>query len=511
MDFELDRVPGGAGRGDPPPLRGPLPPRAGARPCESADRVVDREGWRRPGRGRGVRPVPGRGGRRRRARTGRGGAGLRGARTGAGARSPGRLPSGRRPGRRGRRRLGGGRVWSSAGRSGRGARRCRCRSSSSTCDDLDVLLVLSDDGVGALDPAIARRQPACAARWTRSPRCGRCPVLPARRRRWPGPTIVAWWRRDGAVLTAALQVGAGGRGPPTWPSTTPSSAGQFGRPIGGFQAVKHLCADMAVRAEVARCAVQAAAVTVDQPDVGDAEVAAAGAKLLADEAAIANGRSCIQVHGGMGFTWEVPAHLAYKRARVLATQFGTDDDLAESLAESLAGRSPQRPPGRADRTDDATPRGDPVTSPPIRLAHRPPDDVVTVLPAGRTVFGMQLPVQSQSTIYVAALGARRRPRRAGPGGPGLRGGRLLLRRRLRPHLHPRAPGRGHEHHLVRHRRHARLVGRRHLATSACSPTSTWPPSATRCGRPRSSPPSTSCPAAGSSAGSVPATSPRSST
>ena len=57
---------------------------------------------------------------------------------------------------------------------------------------------------------------------------------------------------------------------------------------------------MAVRAEVARCAVQAAAVTVDQPDVGDAAVAAAGAKLLADEAAVANGRSCIQVHGGHG-------------------------------------------------------------------------------------------------------------------------------------------------------------------------------------------------------------------
>ena len=110
---------------------------------------------------------------------------------------------------------------------------------------------------------------------------------------------------------------------------------QFGRPIGGFQAVKHLCADMAVRTEVARCAVQAAAVTVDQPDVGDADVAAAGAKLLADEAAITNGRSCIQVHGGMGFTWEVPAHLAYKRARVLATQFGTDDELAEALAQSI--------------------------------------------------------------------------------------------------------------------------------------------------------------------------------
>ncbi len=93
---------------------------------------------------------------------------------------------------------------------------------------------------------------------------------------------------------------------------------------------------MAVRTEVARCAVQAAAVTVDQPDVGDPVLAAAGAKLLADEAAIANGRTCIQVHGGMGFTWEVPAHLAYKRARVRATQFGTADELAEQLAEAMA-------------------------------------------------------------------------------------------------------------------------------------------------------------------------------
>jgi alkylation response protein AidB-like acyl-CoA dehydrogenase len=149
-----------------------------------------------------------------------------------------------------------------------------------------------------------------------------------------GPADAARWRRDGGVLTAALQVGTA-----AWTTDLAVAYAklrhQFGRPIGAFQAVKHLCADMAVRAEVARCAVHAAAVTVDQPDVGDALVAAAGAKLLADEAAITNGRSCIQVHGGMGFTWEVPAHLAYKRARVLATQFGTDDELAQTLAASL--------------------------------------------------------------------------------------------------------------------------------------------------------------------------------
>ncbi|HUY65740.1 MAG TPA: acyl-CoA dehydrogenase family protein [Acidimicrobiales bacterium] len=200
-------------------------------------------------------------------------------------------------------------------------------------DDLDVLLVLSEQGIASLDPGslnatrLSRPMDPLTPLWT-------VPALPDGSP-LAGPEIARWWRRDGAVLTAALQIGAA-----AW--TTELAVGyakerrQFGRPIGGFQAVKHLCADMAVRTELARCAVHAAAVTVDQPGVGDMEVAAAGAKLLADEAAVANGRSCIQVHGGMGFTWEVPAHLAYKRARVLATRFGTRDRLAESLGESLA-------------------------------------------------------------------------------------------------------------------------------------------------------------------------------
>jgi len=202
--------------------------------------------------------------------------------------------------------------------------------------DLDVLLVLSDEGIERLDPG------ALAADPLPRPMDPLTPVwsvadLPAGEP-LAGADVAAWWRRDGAVLTAALQVGMA-----QWACDLAVAYAkervQFGRPIGGFQAVKHLCADMAVRAEVARIAVQAAAVTVDQPDVGDGPVAAAGAKLLADEAAVTNGRSCIQVHGGMGFTWEVPAHLAYKRARVLATTFGTDDVLAEELADSLA------PPG----------------------------------------------------------------------------------------------------------------------------------------------------------------------
>ena len=59
----------------------------------------------------------------------------------------------------------------------------------------------------------------------------------------------------------------------------------------------------------------------------------------------------------MGFTWEVPAHLAYKRARVLATTFGTDGALAESLADSLAGAWPRRPTLTTDPRTDPTPVG----------------------------------------------------------------------------------------------------------------------------------------------------------
>jgi alkylation response protein AidB-like acyl-CoA dehydrogenase len=198
--------------------------------------------------------------------------------------------------------------------------------------DLDTLLVLSDEGVHAVDPttlnstAVHRPMDPLTPLWIVA-------ALPAGTL-LGGSDLSARWRRDGAVLTAALQVGSAG-----WSTDLATAYAkerkQFGRVIGGFQAIKHICADMLVRAEVARVAVQAAAVTIVQPDVGDPDVAARGAKVLADEAALANGRSCIQVHGGMGFTWEVPAHLAYKRARVLATQFGTDDELAEWLGDSL--------------------------------------------------------------------------------------------------------------------------------------------------------------------------------
>ena len=110
---------------------------------------------------------------------------------------------------------------------------------------------------------------------------------------------------------------------------------QFGRPIGGFQAVKHLLADMVVRTEITRAAVYAAAVHIDDPEVGDVGRAVSTAKLLAGSNALANAKAAVQVHGGMGFTWEVPVHLYLKRAAFYDVAFGGVDQHAEVMAAGL--------------------------------------------------------------------------------------------------------------------------------------------------------------------------------
>lgn len=138
-------------------------------------------------------------------------------------------------------------------------------------------------------------------------------------------------QQEGAVLVAAQLVGIAAAVTDLAVAYAKTRE-QFGRPIGAFQAVKHLCADMLVATEVARAAVYAAGATIDQPEVGDVARAIHGAKLLASEAALRNAKGCIQVHGGMGFTWEIDAHLYLKRAVVLATQFGGADAHADALA-----------------------------------------------------------------------------------------------------------------------------------------------------------------------------------
>ncbi|MFD5075611.1 acyl-CoA dehydrogenase family protein [Streptomyces sp. NPDC058371] len=109
---------------------------------------------------------------------------------------------------------------------------------------------------------------------------------------------------------------------------------QFGQPIGAFQAVKYLCAQLLVRVEVARAAVYAAAVTADPLDI-------AAARLLADEAAVRGARDCLQVHGGMGFTWESEVHLQLKRAWVRTHRAGEATQSEELLAGNLLSGSGQ--------------------------------------------------------------------------------------------------------------------------------------------------------------------------
>jgi alkylation response protein AidB-like acyl-CoA dehydrogenase len=134
-----------------------------------------------------------------------------------------------------------------------------------------------------------------------------------------------------ALLTAAEQLGTAVR---TCEAAVQHARTreQFGRPIGAFQAVKHLCAELLVRVEVARAAVYAAAVTADPVDV-------AAARLLADEAAVRGARDCLQVHGGMGFTWEADVHLCLKRAWVRAERGGLMTDSEEVLADELLAES----------------------------------------------------------------------------------------------------------------------------------------------------------------------------
>jgi alkylation response protein AidB-like acyl-CoA dehydrogenase len=199
---------------------------------------------------------------------------------------------------------------------------------------LDRLLVIEPDVVSEVDP---RSVLADASRPAR-PLDPLTPVwvvesLPDGER-IGGNDVSERLRVDGAALTAALQLGLS-EAVLDLAVAYAKQREQFGRPIGSFQAVKHLLADMLVRTEVARAAVYAAGVTIDDPEVGDPARAGAAAKITAGDAAVRNGKAAIQVHGGMGFTWEVDAHLYLKRAWALDTAFGTPDQASEYLATLL--------------------------------------------------------------------------------------------------------------------------------------------------------------------------------
>lgn len=109
---------------------------------------------------------------------------------------------------------------------------------------------------------------------------------------------------------------------------------QFGRPIGSFQAVKHKCADMLVAVEGARSAAYYAGWAAAAGDT-DLPVAAAVAKAFCSDAYFDVAAETIQVHGGVGFTWEHDAHLYFKRAKTDQLLFGDAAEWRSKLAERV--------------------------------------------------------------------------------------------------------------------------------------------------------------------------------
>lgn len=109
---------------------------------------------------------------------------------------------------------------------------------------------------------------------------------------------------------------------------------QFGRPIGSFQAIKHKCADMLVEIESAKSAAYYGSWAVDN-EPGELPTVAYLAKAFCSEAYFHAAAENIQIHGGIGFTWEHDAHLYFKRAKSSELLFGSPAFFREKLAESI--------------------------------------------------------------------------------------------------------------------------------------------------------------------------------
>ncbi len=107
---------------------------------------------------------------------------------------------------------------------------------------------------------------------------------------------------------------------------------QFARPVGGFQAIKHRLADLWVAVTQARAAARSAANGLVNQTGTETELAVALAKAACSDTALKAAQEMIQLHGGIGFTWEHPAHMFLKRAKADSIGFGTADAHRASLA-----------------------------------------------------------------------------------------------------------------------------------------------------------------------------------
>jgi alkylation response protein AidB-like acyl-CoA dehydrogenase len=149
--------------------------------------------------------------------------------------------------------------------------------------------------------------------------------------------VLAWMREFAGIAQAAEQVGAASACLDSAVSYAKMRY-QFGRPIGAFQAIKHKCADMLIAVESARALAQCAYSVADQEATepeSQIALAAGLAGAACGEALNKVAADHIQILGGIGFTWEHPAHLYYRRAKAAEYLFGTPHHHRERAAQRL--------------------------------------------------------------------------------------------------------------------------------------------------------------------------------
>lgn len=157
----------------------------------------------------------------------------------------------------------------------------------------------------------------------------------------PRPAAVGLAFDVGVLATAAQLIGAG-QAMLDMAVHYARQRSQFGRPIGSYQAIKHKCADLHMRALTVEAAARYAAWTADQALKGeDAPLAytASVAKVFCQQGFYRSVSDAIQAHGGMGFTWEYELHLYLKRAKGVEAMFGDESFHRERVIEQGGQRS----------------------------------------------------------------------------------------------------------------------------------------------------------------------------
>jgi alkylation response protein AidB-like acyl-CoA dehydrogenase len=204
----------------------------------------------------------------------------------------------------------------------------------------DLLLLAHDDEIHAIDPLDAKltHQPSIdplrrlyTVDWTPSAATRVASGDSARR------ALTAAYDR-GAWATAAQQIGVA-QGLVDAAVKYSAQREQFGQLIGAFQALKHLLASVAVRIEFAKPVVQRAAFAIAN-ELPERDVACSHAKAAASEAAALAAKAALQVHGAIGYTWEVDLHLWMKRAWSLDQSWGSAARHRARVADRILGDAP---------------------------------------------------------------------------------------------------------------------------------------------------------------------------